>query len=42
MFGQLSATYGIQMAALFISSFFIIGMLVLPFAPETKDKPLPE
>lgn len=40
-FGQLSRTYGIQMAALFISSFFIIGMLVLPFAPETKDKPLP-
>ena len=42
LFGQLSATYGIQMAALFISSVFIIGMLVLPFAPETKDKPLPE
>jgi len=42
LFGQLSATYGIQMAALFVSSVFIIGMLVLPFAPETKGKPLPE
>lgn len=42
LFGQLSATYGIHMAALFVSSFFILGMLVLPFAPETKDKPLPE
>lgn len=41
-FGQLSATYGIQMAALFVSSFFILGMMVLPFAPETKGKPLPE
>jgi MFS family permease len=41
-FGQLSATYGIQMAALFVSSFFILGMMVLPFAPETKGKALPE
>ncbi len=42
LFGQLSATCGVQMAALFVSSFFILGMLVLPFAPETKGKPLPE
>ncbi|NLO34536.1 MAG: MFS transporter [Candidatus Hydrogenedentes bacterium] len=41
-FGQLSATYGIQMAALFVSSFFILGILVLPLAPETKGQPLPE
>jgi len=42
LFGQISATYGIQKAALFVSSFFILGMLILPFAPETKGKPLPE
>jgi len=42
LFGQLSASYGIQMAALFVSSFFILGILILPFAPETKGKPLPE
>ena len=41
-FGQLSAAIGIQRAALAISSAFILGIFVLPFAPETKDKPLPE
>jgi MFS family permease len=29
-------------AALVMCSIFILGLLVLPFAPETKDKPLPE
>lgn len=29
-------------AAIALSSVFIIGLLTLPFAPETKDKPLPE
>lgn len=42
LFGQLSATYGIQMAALFVSAIFVLGIFVLPFAPETKGKPLPE
>jgi len=23
-------------------AFFVLGLLVLPFAPETKGKPLPE
>jgi len=25
-----------------MSAIFLLGLLVLPFAPETKDKPLPE
>jgi MFS family permease len=29
-------------AAMAMCSIFVIGILVLPFAPETKDKPLPE
>jgi hypothetical protein len=29
-------------AAMLMCSVFVIGLLVLPFAPETKDKPLPE
>lgn len=29
-------------AALVMCSIFLVGLLVLPFAPETRDKPLPE
>lgn len=29
-------------AALTMCAFFLLGLIVLPFAPETKDKPLPE
>jgi MFS family permease len=29
-------------AALAVSSVFVVGLLVLPFAPETKGKPLPQ
>lgn len=29
-------------AGLTMCSIFVLGLLVLPFAPETKDKPLPE
>jgi hypothetical protein len=25
-----------------MSGFFVLGLLTLPFAPETKGKPLPE
>ena len=42
LFGKLSATYGIQKAALLVSAVFILGLMIMPFAPETKDKPLPE
>ncbi|MBI5093704.1 MAG: MFS transporter [Candidatus Hydrogenedentes bacterium] len=42
LFGRLSANYGIQMAALLVSAVFVLGLFIMPFAPETKDKPLPE
>ena len=29
-------------AALTMCAVFLLGLIVLPFAPETKDKPLPE
>lgn len=32
----------IRPSAMLMCSVFVIGLLVLPFAPETKDKPLPE
>lgn len=41
-FGTLGAMFGIQWAALMLSSIFLLGLLILPFAPETKGKPLPE
>jgi len=41
-FGSLGAAFGIQRAALMLSSIFILGLFILPFAPETKGKPLPE
>jgi MFS family permease len=42
VFGKIKGNYGIETAALVLSSIFILAMLILPFAPETKDKPLPE
>jgi MFS family permease len=42
LFGKLTGSFGIQKAALFVSAVFLIGLLVMPMAPETKDKPLPE
>jgi hypothetical protein len=32
----------LRYAGLVMCSVFFVGLLVLPFAPETKDKPLPE
>ena len=29
-------------AGLAMCSIFVLGLVVLPFLPETKDKPLPE
>jgi MFS family permease len=37
-----SADSAFRYAALAVASVFVIGLLVLPFAPETKGKPLPE
>jgi MFS family permease len=31
-----------RMACTYMSAIFLLGLLVLPFLPETKDKPLPE
>ncbi|MBI4556377.1 MAG: MFS transporter [Candidatus Hydrogenedentes bacterium] len=33
---------GVRGAAVVLSSIFLLGLAVLPFAPETKGKPLPE
>ncbi len=32
----------LRYAGLTMCGIFVIGLIVLPFAPETKDKPLPE
>ena len=40
--GQLTLMFGLKTAVLLTSSIFILGLFVLPFAPETKGKPLPE
>lgn len=42
LFGQLSAMMGLQRAALSLSLIFVLGLLLLPLAPETRGKPLPE
>jgi MFS family permease len=41
-FGQLRAIFGIRTAGTLLSGIFLLGLAVLPFAPETKGKPLPE
>ncbi|MER3500690.1 MAG: hypothetical protein IMHGJWDQ_002183 [Candidatus Fervidibacter sp.] len=41
-FGQLRALFGIRAAGAILSSIFLLGSLIVPFAPETKGKPLPE
>jgi MFS family permease len=33
---------GIRYAGIAMCSVFVVGLVVLPFAPETKDQPLPE
>jgi hypothetical protein len=33
---------GFRTAGLTMCSIFVIGLLVLPFCPETRGKPLPE
>lgn len=50
LFGALSKSFarpdnpvhGTQMAALIVSSVFLIGLAIVHYAPETKDQPLPE
>jgi MFS family permease len=40
--GPFVKTYGLRPMVLGISIVFVLGLFVLPFAPETKGKPLPE
>jgi MFS family permease len=40
--GVLKARVGMAWAATIVSSVFLLGLLALPWAPETKGKPLPE
>ena len=41
-FGHFGSPLKERYAAMAMCSIFVLGLLVLPFAPETKDKPLPE
>jgi MFS family permease len=40
--GTLVKNFGLTNMVLMFSAVFVLGMLILPFAPETKDRPLPE
>ena len=42
VFGGHPAPYPLRYAGICMCSVFLIGLLALPFLPETKDKPLPE
>lgn len=42
VFGSHGDVMSWRLAGVTMCSFFLLGLLVLPFAPETKDKPLPE
>jgi MFS family permease len=42
VFGHHGQVMSWRYTAVTMSAFFLIGLFALPFAPETKDKPLPE
>lgn len=42
LFGSLGSPMMERYSAMVMCSIFLVGLLVLPFAPETKDQPLPE
>ncbi len=42
VFGNFGSPLKERYSAMAMCSIFLIGLLTLPFAPETKDKPLPE
>ena len=42
LLGQLSSVLSFRTAAIAMSSVYLIGMVALLWAPETKDQPLPE
>ena len=42
VYGHLPAPAPFRWSAITMCAIFLIGLAVLPFAPETKDRPLPE
>jgi MFS family permease len=42
LLGYLAAALSFRTAAVLMSSVYVVGMIALLWAPETKDKPLPE
>ncbi len=42
LFGDMPSPLKERAAAVTMCTIFLVGLAVLPFAPETKDKPLPE
>jgi hypothetical protein len=42
VFGHLGDVMSLRVAGVSMCAFFLLGVAALPFAPETKDKPLPE
>jgi MFS family permease len=42
VFGGFSAPLPLRYSAIAMCAIFLVGLLVLPFAPETRGKPLPE
>ena len=42
LLGYLAVSVGFRQAAMLMCSVYIVGMIALIWAPETKDKPLPE
>jgi len=42
VFGHYDSPLKERYAAMAMCAIFVIGLLTLPFAPETKDRPLPE
>lgn len=42
VFGKFEAPLPYRYSAMAMCAIFLVGLLTLPFAPETKDKPLPE
>jgi MFS family permease len=42
VFGKFESPLNLRYSAMAMCSIFLIGLFTLPFAPETKDRPLPE
>ena len=42
VYGGYDSPLPLRYSAMTMCAIFLVGLLVLPFAPETKDKPLPE